>query len=556
MFVLSYFHPEMKTRQFILFLNLLLCIGLSAGNRLDSILSVLDNTIENNLVYTRLRENRIDSLKDKLSLSTELQSTYNLQTELYKEYKSYKCDSAIRYLNRNMEIALQLNDNRKLLESKLRFTHLLAATGMYMEAKDLLATIPRNTLPPDLVVDYYLSTELLYKEAAGITQDSVFARQYTRMAGRYGDSIFNSIDSTGTMYFQMAETRARVNGEYDKALRINDKRLSETTFGTAEYALVTYYRSLIYRDLHQKEDEKYYLALSSISDIRSAIKDHASLWMLAQLLYQEGDIERAYRYIRFSWNETVFYNARLRSLQTAGILSLIEDTYHALIQQKNRELEFYILSVSALGILLAIALLFIYRQMKKLAVARNNLQQVNGQLKVLNEELSQMNTCLTSTNTELSESNQIKEQYIGRFINLCSTYINKLDAYRRMVNKKLSTGNADELQKITRSPNALDNELEELYLNFDKAFLQLFPDFVDEFNHLLLKEERIIPRNGELLNTELRIFALIRLGINDSSQIAEFLRYSVNTIYNYRAKVKNKACVSRENFEELVMKIK
>ena len=152
-----------------------------------------------------------------------------------------------------------------------------------------------------------------------------------------------------------------------------------------------------------------------------------------------------------------------------------------------------------------------------------------------------MNACLTSTNAELSESNQIKEEYIARFIKLCSTYINRLDAYRRMVNKKVSAGQIAELLKITRSQDALDEELEELYANFDTAFLHLFPDFVKKFNALLQDNEQI---------------ALIRLGIEDSSQIAEFLRYSVNTIYNYRAKVKNKARGSREDFEDLVRKIR
>ena len=174
-----------------------------------------------------------------------------------------------------------------------------------------------------------------------------------------------------------------------------------------------------------------------------------------------------------------------------------------------------------------VALGYIYRQMKKLADARNHLQVANKQLNGLNEELRQMNSCLSSTNIELSESNQIKEEYIARFIKLCSTYINRLDAYRRMVNKKVSAGQIAELLKITRSQDALDEELEELYANFDTAFLHLFPNFVGKFNDLLQEMNRILPKKGELLNTELRIFALIRLGIEDSSQIAEFLRYSV-----------------------------
>ena len=286
------------------------------------------------------------------------------------------------------------------------------------------------------------------------------------------------------------------------------------------------------------------------------INDHASLWMLAQLLYENGDMERAYQYMRFSWNATKFYNARLRSWQSADVLSLIDKTYQAMIEKQNDRLQQYLVLITALLVLLIGALGYIYRQMKKLAVARNHLQTANHQLNQLNEELQQMNACLTSTNAELSESNQIKEEYIARFIKLCSTYINRLDAYRRMVNKKVSAGQIAELLKITRSQDALDEELEELYANFDTAFLHLFPDFVKKFNALLQDNEQIILKKDELLNTELRIFALIRLGIEDSSQIAEFLRYSVNTIYNYRAKVKNKARGSREDFEDLVRKIR
>ena len=172
------------------------------------------------------------------------------------------------------------------------------------------------------------------------------------------------------------------------------------------------------------------------------------------------------------------------------------------------------------------------------------------------KHLSVVRAHLERANEQLQMSNHIKEEYIGRFLKLCSTYIDRLDAYRRMVNKKLTGGQVEELLKMVRSRDVLDTDLKELYENFDTAFLHLFPDFVGKFNKLLQPEERIILRKGELLNTELRIFALIRLGIDDSSQFAEFLRYSVNTIYNYRAKVKNKACISRDDFETCVMKIR
>ena len=227
-----------------------------------------------------------------------------------------------------------------------------------------------------------------------------------------------------------------------------------------------------------------------------------------------------------------------------------------MIEKQNNRLQLYLLLITSLFVSLMLALIYIRRQMKKLSDVRNNLQIANSRLNVLNEELRQMNHYLSSTNLELSESNQIKEEYIARFIKLCSIYINRLDAYRRMVNKKVSSGQIAELLKITRSQDALDKELEELYANFDTAFLHIFPDFVKKFNELLQNDEYIVLKRDELLNTELRIFALIRLGIDDSSQIAEFLRYSVNTIYNYRAKVKNKARVPREDFEDIVRKIR
>lgn len=545
-----------KQRLLVLFLFYLAVHTVFSSNRLDSLLLVLDETIGGNEIYSDEKELRIRNLKKMLGDNDNLTGLYEVNMMLYKEYKAYKCDSAIHYLNRNIGVATQLDELYKIYESKLLLSHLLASTGMYLEATDILNSIDREKIPEKLLINYFEAYNFVYSEASFYTQDESSTGHYRYISNTYQDSIFNYGDRRSELFLHLQESDFLYSDKLDDAFKINDMRLASTHFGSPEYAMIAFHRSLIYRRLNDGENEKTWLALSSLSDIRSAIKDHASLWMLAQMLYNEGDIERAYQYIRFSWSETVFYNARLRTTQSSNILSLIDKTYHALAKQQNRKLQNYLLMISALGVLLAVALLFIYRQMKKLSVARNNLQEVNARLKTLNEELQQMNGCLTSTNMELSESNQIKEEYIGRFIKLCSTYIDKLDAYRRMVNKKISTGKTEELYKMTRSQDGLEEELEKLYVNFDTAFLQLFPNFVDEFNDLLEKDARIQLKKGELLNTELRIFALIRLGIHDSSQIAEFLRYSVNTIYNYRAKVKNKASVSRDDFEGLVMGIR
>jgi len=547
----------MKKKYLLFFLILSFPLYTWAGKTLDSLLSVLDLTIQEHGKYVIQRESRIVHLKDLVhGIEASSAEHYNLNSQIFKEYKAFICDSAIHYLNENIRIAERLHDTDRRIESKLQLSLLLSSTGMYTESIDVLESVDRWEVAPRLIPDYYTCFDHVYGELSVYTQDKTLSGHYWSISQAYKDSLYAILPHESEEYLLMHEALLRDRHQYEEALKINDIRLAEAEPNTPQYALVTYHRSLIYKYSNDRQGEKENLCLSAISDIRSAIKDHASLWMLAQLLYEDGDMERAYQCMRFSWNATKFYNARLRSWQSADVLSLIDKTYQAMIEKQNDRLQQNLLLITALLVLLIVALGYIYRQMKKLSDARNHLQAANGQLNGLNEELRQMNRCLSSTNIELSESNQIKEEYIARFIKLCSTYINRLDAYRRMVNKKVSTGQIAELLKITRSQDALDEELEELYANFDTAFLHLFPDFVKKFNDLLQDNERIVLKKDELLNTELRIFALIRLGIEDSSQIAEFLRYSVNTIYNYRAKVKNKACGSREDFEDLVRKIR
>lgn len=527
-----------------------------ADNNLDSILIRLDQTILRHEIYKNAREARIRVLKEKTVNAAPVSLVaYQLNDSIFREYKSYMCDSAVHYLNKNVEIARKLHDREREYKSIFLLSSLLATAGMYQEAVDMLGDIRREQLPSSLIQDYYICKEHVYREISGNSREPKSKRRYGDLSLAYRDSLLRILPEGVDKRIELQELVLRADGRMEDACRINDARLARVPFGSPEYALTSYQRAMIYRQEGNREKEKLYLALSSLSDVQSAITDHASLWMLADLLLKDGDIERAYHYIRFSWDETNRFRARSRSWQSADILSLIDKNYQATIEKKNGMLVTYLALISLLTLLLISAVIYIYRQMKRLAEARNHLQETNGQLKVLNGELHQMNARLQLANRQLSESNQIKEEYIGRFIKLCSTYIDKLDGYRRMVNKKVCAGQIEELAKITRSSNALNAELDELYKNFDTAFLHLFPNFVAQFNALLQEDEQIVLKRDELLNTELRIFALIRLGINDSSQIAEFLRYSVNTIYNYRAKVKNKACVSRDDFENLVREI-
>lgn len=547
----------MLRRKFYLCLILILCVKVAKSDTLDSLLLVLDKNITSCKIYSDKKDIRIRTLKEKLHLNQlSNETTYHLQESLYKEYKSYICDSAIFYLNKNIELAQQINDSYKLNESIIKLSYLLSSSGMYMEAIDVLKMVNKSSLSKEQLMNYFIAYDHVYGELGYYTQNHKIGTHYTLRSKMYKDSIYQIASPDSEIYLSMEETRLRDEGKLQEALAINDKRLSQVTINSPEYAALMYYRALIFRE--QKEQDNYIrcLSLSSIADIRSAIKDHASLWMLAQALLDRGDLERAYQYMNFSWTESKFYNARLRAWQSADDLSLIDDTYQLMLRQRNSELKIYILIVSLLSLLLFIALCYIYRQVKHLRTARQNLLKVNTQLENLNKELQKINFSLQTANKDLAESNQIKEVYIARFIKLCSTYVDHLDTYRRMVHKKVLTNQITELLHLTRSNSILEEALNELYENFDSAFLNLFPNFIEQFNSLLQENEQIRPKKNNTLNTELRIFALIRLGITDSSQIAEFLHYSVNTIYNYRAKVKNKGRISREDFEEVIANIR
>lgn len=464
-----------------------------------------------------------------------------------------------------MLLARQLNDKERELKIQLELSYLLSSIGMYMEAADILNSIDRQTLPSSLLGYYYTCYEHVYFEAgAAQPRYKMFASRYAKLSHAYRDSMQVTLDPSSATYLWLRETQLREAGKYDEALEFSDRRLAEASFGTPQYALVAYQRFRLFESMGKKDEHLYYLVLSAISDVRSAIKEQSSLMVLAQELNRKGDLKRAYDYINFSWEISQFYKTRLRSWMNITPLSMINGNYQDIIKQQNRELLIYIACVALLALLLVIALIYIYRQMKALSIAKKGLQEVNERLFSLNEELEEVNRHLRSTNLELSESNLelsesnlIKEAYIARFFKLCSVYVDRLQAYRKLVNKKLQRGQVAELLKMTHLSNDIVTvEVQELYANFDSAFLHLFPNFVESLNALLLPDEQIVLKPDELLNTELRIFALIRLGIKDSSQIAELLHYSVNTIYNYRSRVKTKARVSRDDFEDLVAKIR
>mgnify|MGYP006167609063 CR=1 FL=1 len=343
--------------------------------------------------------------------------------------------------------------------------------------------------------------------------------------------------------------------KYTSALRLLLVAFDKIGKTDSNRAVIAYLISENYRLLNDKGQEKKWLALSAISDLELVKKENISLRKLAYILYEEGEIESAYEYTKRSLDDAVFCNSKLRTYEISKMLPIINESYETKNKSSQSQLIVFLISVSVLSLFLIGVLILLFKQMKKVAKAQKNVKLVNQKLSVLNQQLQGFNAQLNQTNLELAETSLLKEIYIGRYMDQCSVYIGKMEEYSQKLKVMATAGKVNDLVSTVKSKAFIDKELKEFYSQFDQTFVQLFPTFVAEFKDLLNEPESIVIKKGELLNPELRLFALIRLGIKDSAKIAEFLRYSSSTIYNYRSQIKNKAKGPRDQFELKVMDI-
>ena len=519
----------------------------------DALLREIDGIIKNHQTYGAEKEARIANLKKLLAEATSDEQRYGFCGRLFDEYRAYNLDSSFVYAQRKEELAHRMDKLDYLDDAAMNMAEVMGTTGMYKEALELLGQIDKKTLPDYLYGYYYHLYRTIYGLMGDYAVTEKVKKEYYRMTDLYRDSLLqvNASDSLGHVLV-MAD-KCIVHAQYDEAIRMLMEYYNKPSLDDHSEAMLTYTLSEGYRLKGDKQGQKHYLALSAIADLKSAVKEYVSLRKLASLVYDEGDIDRAYNYLKCSLEDATLCNARLRTLEISQVFPIIDQAYQLKTKRQQQEMKVSLICISLLSVFLLVAIFFVYKQMKKVAAARREVIDTNTLLQELNEELHDSNSQLKEMNHTLSEANYIKEEYIGRYMDQCSTYLDKMDLYRRSLNKIAAAGRVEELYKAIKSSQFLDEELKEFYANFDVTFLQLFPSFVEDFNALLT--EPMQPKPGELLNTELRIFALIRLGITDSTKIAQFLRYSVTTIYNYRTRVRNKAVGERDEFEAKVMQI-
>lgn len=521
---------------------------------IDSLLDKLDTTIDNSQYYHNKKENEINKLNGLLKYTSNTLQKYEIYEKLYTEYKVYQSDSALNYARKSLKIAYTLKDLTKINTAKLNLASIMGTLGMYKEATDILNKIDIKSTPE--IKSFYFgvnsSIYLYMSEYAASNQEK---NKYVLLTKQYRDSTFQSDSVHSESNIIIQSNKLFENKKYDETIRLLEGYFPKIDNNNPDKAIVAYIISQAYQRKKNYEQEKKWLIISAICDLQLEKKEYISLRSLAFLMYKEGDVDRAYKYIKRSLEDALFCNARLRTYEISRMLPIINEAYQKQNDTNRKQLIVFLISASILSLFLMVVLFLLFKQMKKLSKAKQEISLANNQFLELNKELNLFNEKLNETNKTLKEANLVKEIYIGRYMDQCSVYISKLDEYRRKLNVIVSSGKTAELVKAIKSKEFIEVELKEFYHNFDKTFLLLFPNFIEEFNSLLSDNEDIKLKQGELMNTELRIFALIRLGISDSVKISEFLRYSLSTIYNYRTKLRNKALGPRDEFEANVMRI-
>ena len=518
-----------------------MCMILPAQN-LDSLYRCLDKEIVKFPQYVARHDQEVADLLSKLTTTVDDEGRYALNFQLYEKYYPFKNDSAIFYLRKCMDLANRMNQPEKVDLCASLMALRCSNTGMYDEALNILSEVKDHS------GTYYRAYAHVYNELAYYTHLDEMREKYRKQADYYENLMLETLPADDDAVMLAREMRLLNSHQLKASMKVNDEWLAMTERGSHRYALVALYRYLEFKAQEDSVQMMYWLAESALADVRNGVMDQGSMWEIANQLMLQGDVDRSYRYISFTSECASIYGSRQRSWQIAPLLSSIANQYKEENEEVTNKLRLMLVATSVLALCLIGSLLYVNRQRKRLSVAQK-------QMKVANKELSEANRQLSMLNAQLFESNKVKEEYVGRFLRLCSIYIDKMDNFRKRVNKMVKNRDYEDLYQATRSQEFKDKELEELYESFDAAFLHLFPTFVERFNALLVPEERVTLQKNERMNTILRIFALIRLGVDDSGKIAEFLHYSVNTIYNYRARVKNAALGNREDFERQVREI-
>ena len=535
-----------------LLFTLLLVLSCS-GEEDRQLLEILDKTLENKPLYEGYFNDKVNVLKEVLNEQTDPEQVFNLDMRLADAYRANCKDSVLVYLTQAREAAGKAGrpDLAAIVDFRTAVTYVKA--GYAVEANDILEHYRNADIPDIALRSYYEAEHTYWGETMAYTSTPESYDNKLKNRDLYREKLFGLTEEGSWHWHNLKREVFHEVSDMENTRKHARAMLDVSSENSREYAEAAYYYAYTFNEPEEKED---WLIRSAIADIMCGTRDYSSLNDLSGLMFRNGDIERAFRYAAdHCMVDALYFNGKLRPWQITRLFPEIESAYQEKHQRQNRITLTLLLCLAVLFSIMLVLVGFLYRRQHIIEAVRGKLQDSYMEIDNRNRELEEINSRLVKLNARIQESDKVKQEYIGLFLGMVSDNISTFRKYRMRVLKYIRQGNTKAITDEIEQLEPIDNDILEFYKMFDQAFISIYPDFVEKFNNLLADGAEIVPKGDDILTPELRIFALIKLGITDSSRIASLLHYSANTIYNYRAKTKNKARGSRDSFEDAVRNI-
>ena len=517
-------------------------------NRLDSLIAEQPRMIA-------AKEARLDRHKARLARLAAPQDRYDVLKELYEEYAAYQYDSAYACVTQCITLAQSMGDTFRLNESRLNLAHILSTACLMDKTRQTLLTIDTLQLSHEQLIRYHRTWIDLFVYQDEYMHGTQFAQQSHSQLVDMRRRITGVDASHGDVNYLLTQAEGLADAQrLPQAIAMLSNLMRDYKSGERLYSIITSMIAYYYSLMGERQQQLHFLIKSAESDLQGCIRENTSLRALADCLFDQGDIDRAYRYMRVAVDDANFYGTRLRNIQSSRIVPKILNAYQTKQEHNRRNMMWLLAIISVIAFLLVCGVVLIYQLLKR-------YRRLNGQKKAINEQLRQVNLQLEDTVEQLHDSNallrereKLKEEYIARFMTLSSRFIDRGEEQRKALYRLYRDRKTEELARELKSTHHASENAQLFYENFDNAFLNIFPRFVDEVNKLLHQDGKIEVKQGKRLTTESRVLALIRIGITDNQSIANILRASLTTVYTYRSKLKARA-LNRDDFEDRVKSI-
>lgn len=544
-------------RSLLYILFLLLPTALSAGSKTQQLRQKLDNLLAQRNALIDNKNKDINRLKKNLTTSENSLKRLQTYEQLFEEYYVFQFDSAMTYLNKGIKLAKETQNTYYYNSNTISKAELLSIGGLYNEAIHEIEQVDTTVLDKAQHFEYYFSLFRIHTYWADFCNDKTYTPTHRVKAQEYLKKAMPFCDETDKTYeYYLGEYAVFVLNNPQTARAHYIKAIKQLPQNSRFYAMSCFALSGSYGNEGDTEKQEEFLLLSSIADIENCTMENFALQNLAMYIFEHNkdELDLAQQYIQTALEDAHFYNNRLRIIEISSKLPVIVSSYQQTLNQRNKVQMTAIIVISLLLLFLLSAVFYIVKQTKRLSLQQQELQKNNNQLSELNRQQKELNTQLHDLNALLVDTNRKRERLAKLYIDLCAKYIARLKKQQTLVKRKIKANQTTELLSQLSSERLSEEDAATFLSRFDKAFLDLYPDFTEELNSLLLPEGQIQNKSTDELTTEQRIMALIRLGVKESAEIADLLFYSPQTIYNYRSVLKGKA-INKETFEEEVMKL-